>query len=1283
MNTEIFRNTFNRGLDQDTNLIQYNNQSVFNAENIRIVSKGTLDQGAIVNVPGNRNKIQLPTNSTIVGHTNVRDTLVLFLAVGASAPYESQIVRVEIDDTNTLQTTTLVYSDSSSTTKLNFTPTTSVSTVGRYETENIQKVYWSDGTELLRSINIVNDNTGIQVDNLNVVPNFSQSPIRIDSVEEGGRHKAGKIQYAYRLSALNGATSFFSAATGLVALNNSTFSDTDFLGNDLDDDVNKSVRVSIDNIDTAFEYVNIYSIFYSSINQVPQIRLVAEIEIPTGQTSISFLDTGSVISTITIEEFNSLGGRVFAADYLESRKNILFAGGITEDQFEIDLDCRAYRFRTSPSTHALIVEDSDASVTPALGYYVYPNGNWEYRNFTASTIIDSGTNWEVPETANVINQVNDVYNTNIETIPDNSKTIYQSDGVTLGGTGKIVSYRFVNNIIDDVYNIDGVDISPSEEAKLLTTTSHKRDEVYRYGIVFFNSRGQKSFVKWIGDVRIPNETSGERTYKTDGTTNNVSLVNVDIEFTVNFAAIPADIRSQISGFQIVRVERTRADRSVIAQGVAIPSATDNRATPIALSLRADLKAGVDATNDIGRKVIGFFSPETFMGGLTLQGTAYRLKYVGFVSNFGIRSYTGADINFGDRNAAASSAVFYPDATYPEVSVVREDLYKTSDLVDLKNLSILPSDPENGPQNILTTRLTSGGTGSAVYRHAVASDGSGTEGAFSFAPTGTILSLETAITGMFLDTGSLAAAKEFPIVDLLVDNYTSRYGGLTYQSRIYNTYVPASEFVKSGTGNVTSTAKGDIYVSVYEQFTSLIDPAAETSSDNVDRRQRVAIVPIESSVNYLLANQKPARLALLPGFSRIVLSFGSVTFTNTPALLETTAAGIQAYPESYPSDLKDFNSYNTVYSAVPRYPQFFVEDPQFRPVEKLDTTIIASEIKTNGEIVDNWTRFLFANTLEVESDKGSLMGLLERADRLFFFQENGFGTVAVQDREVVTGSTGIPTTLGTGAILERFDYISTSIGIVNENHLIPTSDAFYLYNHARRNLYSFSGQLREISLEGNMSSYFDNLSTAHSLGLIGGYDFRFQEALFAVGGKVLCYSEKLGRFTSFYTFDPSVFISLFENLLSVSKTGGNLFKHNIGDYSSFYGVVSNTVVEILIMPKAGQPCIFDNISYRSIVSDNTQKYDGDTFSTISFENDYQSPDPVNIASDDPNNVSPAIAKTFRVWRSPVPIEDLGDNYTSERMLDIYMKVTLTYPNTNNRKIKLYDLTSYFRPYTKGL
>ena len=100
---------------------------------------------------------------------------------------------------------------------------------------------------------------------------------------------------------------------------------------------------------------------------------------------------------------------------------------------------------------------------------------------------------------------------------NNNQFKYQSDLSTLGGEGPNVKYEFIttemiiNDSVDTRYTQPQIttieDLSsfdsfrnPLREAIVLGL---KRDEVYRYSLVLTNTKGQDSFVKWIGDIKTP------------------------------------------------------------------------------------------------------------------------------------------------------------------------------------------------------------------------------------------------------------------------------------------------------------------------------------------------------------------------------------------------------------------------------------------------------------------------------------------------------------------------------------------------------------------------------------------------------------------------------------------------------------------------------------------------------------------------------------------------------------------------------------------------------------
>ena len=101
----------------------------------------------------------------------------------------------------------------------------------------------------------------------------------------------------------------------------------------------------------------------------------------------------------------------------------------------------------------------------------------------------------------------------------------------------------------------------------------QRDEIYRYGIVFYNDSNLASPVHWIADIRTPkaNDLGYETfSYETlsgaDGTSKKYLRTKpLGIRFTVRNTDVL--LSNGVTGFDIVRCERTVSDRRVLMQGI--------------------------------------------------------------------------------------------------------------------------------------------------------------------------------------------------------------------------------------------------------------------------------------------------------------------------------------------------------------------------------------------------------------------------------------------------------------------------------------------------------------------------------------------------------------------------------------------------------------------------------------------------------------------------------------------------------------------------------------------
>lgn len=296
------------------------------------------------------------------------------------------------------------------------------------------------------------------------------------------------------------------------------------------------------------------------------------------------------MAEITVEEFNNLTGYQFFASSLEKMQNRLFAANVIEDTWDPGWwDARAYRCN---KRGVVKLNSSNGDVT-------------EFDIFDEEAVA------AIPESHDCINPYNSSEYTQLEL------GYYEDDlyayglevrngekHYILGGTGLNVNYKFVTaplqlsdalemyGIAPDNASMD-VPAQTASKLKLKTVgsdstrtvyfndtdtskrilnyadpyiaanfTGYQRDEVYRFGIVFYNRKHIPSPVYWIGDIKMPHSIQSpafvNETSEQDGK-NRLYGNALGIQFNVK------NIPSDAMGYSIVRCDRTEMDRTVLMQ----------------------------------------------------------------------------------------------------------------------------------------------------------------------------------------------------------------------------------------------------------------------------------------------------------------------------------------------------------------------------------------------------------------------------------------------------------------------------------------------------------------------------------------------------------------------------------------------------------------------------------------------------------------------------------------------------------------------------------------------
>lgn len=216
---------------------------------------------------------------------------------------------------------------------------------------------------------------------------------------------------------------------------------------------------------------------------------------------------------------------------------------------------------------------------------------------------------------------------------------------------------------------------------------------------------------------------------------------------------------------------------------------------------------------------------------------------------------------------------------------------------------------------------------------------------------------------------------------------------------------------------------------------------------------------------------------VPMFSRIDLhgKFGDIYTHNAEnrknIFFQDDPAVMQFYIQT-----KGAYLYNMAYSQEPVVLQYYSTYYSSISSNKFDCRVVVSEIKENNEIVDKWLKFKSANFLDVDTTFGQITNLRTFKNTLLYWQVDAFGKLSVNERQLLQGANDSQIILGTGGVLDRFDYITTKYGMaMNEQVDSQSSTALYWWDSNRRKVLGYSEGNAPVVLQdvANMINYVND------------------------------------------------------------------------------------------------------------------------------------------------------------------------------------------------------------------
>lgn len=854
------------------------------------------------------------------------------------------------------------------------------------------------------------------------------------------------------------------------------------------------------------------------------------------------------------------------------------------------------------------------------------------------TILNLNTNsqeWDIPITNDCINSYNDVYKYNEKEYRNSPLAFkYQSDGNTLGGTGKIVSYKFVDyhvspqelehftteDISDNKYilsrNRQTTSLNQNKEYIINTVTGFKRGEVYRCGIEFFDLLGKPMFVNWIADIRIPytfeyQEIPNSRyvTSKVIGTKEVLIASPIKIEFSVNTNNIPSGFKAKISGYKIVAVPREIQDRTVLMQGYCKTAMYSNN-DGIYMPLFGPSSVAGDYTSNL----LDFHSPDYFANRAT--PSLSKSKAV-IISRMGKNISGTHTLNLSTGNKVTRLHLF--DRNYPRtddpLEVLQEPIFRSMDIVDWAKLNY--NDSKGSYGYTITLRNNNGSETLVNYKNRPHVGSALVEFSdTSIGPTSLLLSVDNQIE-LF---GSF-------IVDIVTDNCNSRYGGNSFYSRQRNTYYGISKFININSNSHNIVTTGDTYTTMYSQML-----AYAVSGEDETRRQSAVVFPVESSINCLMFKSKPVEL---------LQSAGNVNLSKW-GIQETQADGITMFPNEYPNKLGDLFEYNSVFSQQPVFPTYHPKPFLFDEESKNDTMIIASEKKIGKELEDPWTKFLYANLIELPNINGTIRELKSIESKLICWQDDAVSNISTNDRYLINEGNAGQLALGTGGILERYDVISDTTGAQSLYTVAVHDNAIYWLDSKRNSIMSYDSQVNNLGVVKGINKFLKDKG-AFSFASIG-INRKKNKVYFRIKDNVvLSYNLELQVFEGVITSPTKWFIPLKDTTLLESNGNLELHVNDSNNRCVYYGISHDSLIEFVSSDKYLYTKSFDTLEWSSESSSITNTNIPPSvagINKIQVYNDYQNTGDVNITP----------RKSERSYRIDIPRDSINSNETTPKNIN---------------------------------
>lgn len=851
------------------------------------------------------------------------------------------------------------------------------------------------------------------------------------------------------------------------------------------------IEITISNIDQTFDTIEIaMAEFDQTSNVLTDAKIVNSSSI-TG-TSMNFqIHGGENIQALSINDLTIFPASIITCKDLCTAKNYITIANLKERD-EIDFDTTgitiantvylmpADQYGESPSNvyQGTTYLGGGISATDLIlpdGHYLVSGGAVSYNavTYNAGQVfigVGGGGNWSAVSGTPSVNGC-----ISIEKFATNTIVAVSSGNVVVG------NIYYVNGVGGDTITYNGLVFTPGQtfvgivnittfivgggatvttgkptnniipiyeywDYKGMAATQYLRqywtNETYRFGILFYDKKGNPFFVRWIGDFQIQNP--GNTTPPIGITTKGGLLKNTMVGGTL-YASLRANgikvsginisptLANQISGFSIVRAPR---DKQYLAQGITFPTVHDqlgaNTTHPMA-------ECELDQDNNwlASGGVLGGYtwhSPDQLCNSsVFINSAGVKLEgefFANTTSGSGpINSSGGATETFNKYYTSAALSVPYSENILNFISMVPDGSYgafggtfqnafcrRSSDSHSAKGGNSALIQTQNGINYPLGMDVATNGPlqAKAIMNYKT--------------PKATLYggqSADAIANTPFISTGHF---QPFNINDAAFIGTLPVVAG-NYQFNDVEVY------------------GGDSFVSIMDHAKCLYEDVATNGPYSYG-----IFFPVESNVNHNLRQGRTLSrdgAQFNPGNGIWWANLGS---THLESFLVNDAYTTDGTPFEYPALPNNFNI-----------------------TDKFPFRVRWAGPKIAGEKYDVFRTFLLNNFRDLDGNRGEINNVASKQGKIYFWQNHGVGYLPILERQMTSGAVGQAVQLGVGGVIDRFDEYTTYFGNQHQSGLIDAEYGYSWFDMRKRAwvIMNVGGGTEEISVSKGLQSFFYN------------------------------------------------------------------------------------------------------------------------------------------------------------------------------------------------------------------